>query len=122
MTLKTVAQKLVAIESFKAKIASGAINAAQNLSRPLLVPKMKIEASGRNTRGSIMNMSMPMLSGRTTSKPRTCRIDGATVLMCFVFCALYFVFCAVSVTTKNKTQKFKALFPLHLVAKHLFDY
>jgi hypothetical protein len=42
-----VAQKLVAIESFKAKIASGAISAAQNLSSPLLVPKIKIEASGK---------------------------------------------------------------------------
>ena len=76
MTLKTVAQKLVAIESFSAKMASGAINAAQNLPSPLLVPKMKIEASGRNTSGSIMKTSMPMLSGRATSNPRTCRIAG----------------------------------------------
>jgi hypothetical protein len=74
-----VAQKLVAIESFSAKIASGAVKAAQNLSNPLLVPKMKIDKSGRNTSGSIMKTSMPMLSGRTTSNPRTCRIVGATV-------------------------------------------
>ncbi len=81
MTLKTVAQKLVAIESLRAKIASGAINAAQNLSRPLLVPKMKIEARGRNTSGSIRKTSMPMLKGRATSNPRTCRIAGAKVLI-----------------------------------------
>ena len=59
----------------------GRISAAQNLSRPLLVPKMKIEASGRKTSGNIIKMSMPMLSGRTTSNPRTCRIAGTIVLM-----------------------------------------
>src|SRR4051812_44907175 len=81
MTLKTVAQKLVAIESLSANIASGAVSAAQNLSRPLLVPKIKIEASGRNTSGNIMNTSMPILSGRATSNPRTCLIAGAMLLM-----------------------------------------
>ena len=45
MTLKTVAQKLVTIESLSAKIASGAVSAAQKLARPLLVPKIKIEAA-----------------------------------------------------------------------------
>src|SRR6185503_17408360 len=84
MTLKTVAQKLVAIESLSANTASGCINADQNLSNPLLVPKMKIEASGRKTSGNIMKMSMPMLSGRTTSNPRTCRIAGAILLIYFV--------------------------------------
>ena len=38
ITLKTVAQKLVTMESFKAKMASGAIKAAQNLSSPPIVP------------------------------------------------------------------------------------
>jgi len=69
--LKTVAQKLVTSESLSAKIASGADSADQKLARPLLVPKMKIESSGRKTSGSIMNTSMPMLIGRATSKPRT---------------------------------------------------
>jgi hypothetical protein len=76
-----VAQKLVAIESLSAKMASGAINAAQNLSSPLLVPKIKIEASGRKTSGSIMKTSMPILRGRATSNPRTWRIEGTSVLM-----------------------------------------
>src|SRR5688500_776081 len=89
MTLKTVAQKLVAIESLSAKTASGAMSAAQNLSRPLLVPKMKIDASGRNTSGNIMNTSMPMLRGRTTSNPRTCRIAGAIVLITVSSLALH---------------------------------
>jgi len=73
--------KLVAIESLSANIASGAVSAPQNLSSPLLVPKIKIEASGRKTSGSIMNTSMPILSGRATSNPRTCRIAGANELM-----------------------------------------
>jgi len=81
MTLNTVAQKLVTIESLSAKTASDAVSAAQKLGNPLLVPKMNIESSGRNTSGSIMNISMPMLSGRITSKPRTCRIVGIIELI-----------------------------------------
>jgi hypothetical protein len=79
--LKIVAQKLVTIESFRAKIASGCIKACQKLPSPVLVPKRKIDASGKNTNGNIMKISMPMLIGRATSKPRTCRIVGVTVLM-----------------------------------------
>ena len=41
------------------------------LVQPWLVPNIKIDASGRNTSGNIMNTSMPMLKGRATSKPRT---------------------------------------------------
>ena len=66
-----MAQKLVAIESLSAKTASGAVSAAQKLFNPLLVPKMKIDRSGRNTSGNIMKTSRPMLNGRTTSNPRT---------------------------------------------------
>jgi len=46
-----------------------------------LVPNMKIEASGRNTRGNIMNMSMPILNGLTMSKPRTWRMGVIAVLI-----------------------------------------
>ena len=81
MTLKTVAQKLVAIDNLSAKIASGCINACQKLPSPVLVPKRKIDASGKNTNGNIMKISMPILIGRATSKPRTCRMVGVIVLM-----------------------------------------
>ena len=76
-----MAQKLVAIDNLSAKTASGAVSAAQNLTRPLLVPKIKIDKRGKKTNGSIMNTSMPILSGLTTSKPRTWRMDGMTELM-----------------------------------------
>ncbi|CAN5532899.1 hypothetical protein BH20ACI3_BH20ACI3_29160 [soil metagenome] len=75
-----MAQKLVTIESLSAKTASGAVSAAQKLAKPLLVPKMKIDESGRNTSGNIMSTSTPMLRGRATSKPRTCRIEGITFI------------------------------------------
>jgi hypothetical protein len=79
--LKTVAQKLVAIESFSAKIASGAVSADQKRGKPLPVPKMKIDASGRNTSGSMRTMSVPILNGLTTSKPCTCRIVETAALI-----------------------------------------
>src|SRR5689334_18167441 len=81
MTLKIVAQKLVTIESFKAKIASGCINAFQKLPSPLLVPNMNIEASGSSTSGSIITITVTMLSGLTTSKPRTCLIPETVALI-----------------------------------------
>ena len=71
-TLKAVAQKLVTSESFRAKKASGALSADQKLPSPLLVPKIKIDASGSSTSGSMMKSSVPTLKGRTTSNPRTC--------------------------------------------------
>jgi hypothetical protein len=74
--LNIVAQKLVTIESLRAKTASGAIKAAQKFPKPVFVPNQKIEPSGKKTSGSIMNTSMPMLNGRAISKPRTCLIVG----------------------------------------------
>src|SRR5882724_8954844 len=106
-----VAQKLVAIESSSAKTASGAVKAPQNLARPLLVPKIKIEASGKKTSGNIMNTSMPMLKGRATSNPRTCRIVGISVLT------------LVMTPVSPPGYKSVPLFPLlHLVTKDLLDY
>jgi hypothetical protein len=52
-------------------MASGATSAAQKWSSPLLVPKIKIEASGSRMSGSMMAIIETMLSGRTRSKPRT---------------------------------------------------
>jgi hypothetical protein len=68
--LKTVAQKLVASESFIAKTASGAVSAAQNPRSPPRMPKRKIELSGRKMSGSMMAMRVAMLIGRAISKPR----------------------------------------------------
>jgi hypothetical protein len=82
--LKRVAQKLVAMESFKAKTASGVTSAAQKLVRPCRVPKMNIDARGRKTSGNIMKTSMPILKGRATSNPRTCLILGMTVLISLI--------------------------------------
>jgi hypothetical protein len=47
----------------------------------LLVPKIKIEASGSNTSGSIIAIIAVMLKGRTTSKPRTCLILESAALI-----------------------------------------
>ena len=44
-------------------MASGAISASQNFWGPLLVPKIKIDASGRNTSGSIIATIAVMLNG-----------------------------------------------------------
>jgi hypothetical protein len=66
-----VAQKLVTIESCRAKSASGAESAAQKLPKPLLVPKIKIDARGNRTSGNMIAISVVILSGRTTSNPRT---------------------------------------------------
>jgi hypothetical protein len=52
-------------------MASGAISAAQKLPSPLLVPKMKMDASGSNTSGNMMPSIAATLSGRTTSNPLT---------------------------------------------------
>jgi len=81
ITLKTVAQKLVTSDSSNAKIASGVVSAVQNGPKPLLVPKRKIEASGKSTRGSIIPTIVAMLSGRMRSNPRTCRIGAIIVLI-----------------------------------------
>jgi hypothetical protein len=62
-------------------MASGALRAAQNEPSPLLVPKMKIEASGSRTSGSISSTTIPRLNGRTTSNPRTCRIAEIAALI-----------------------------------------
>src|ERR1044072_3410775 len=51
-------QELVTTDSFSAKMASGAVRAPQKLRSPLLVPKMKIDASGRSTSGSINRMTI----------------------------------------------------------------
>src|SRR6266536_2906355 len=42
---------------------------------------MKIESSGRNTRGSIRKISVPMLTGRATSKPCTWRMVGTVAVI-----------------------------------------
>jgi hypothetical protein len=85
-TLKTVAQKLVTIDSFNAKIASGACNAAQNFPGPLLVPNMKIDASGSSMSGSIMPTIAVMLMGFIRSKPRVCLMPERFALIYFLFC------------------------------------
>src|SRR5690349_17395481 len=105
MTLTIVDQKLVAIERFSAKIASGAVSAAKKLSSSLRVPKMKIDASGRNTSGSIMNTSMALLSGRATLNPRSCLIAGAKLLIAYPSSSALFV------------HLIRGSFPFHLVAK-----
>jgi hypothetical protein len=73
ITLKTVAQKLVTSESCIAKIASGAVNAAQNFASPLLVPNIKIEAKGSKMSGIIRAIIAKTLNGFIRSKPRVCR-------------------------------------------------
>src|SRR5215203_2149808 len=80
-TLKTVAQKLVTIDSFNAKIASGSNSAFQKLWMPFAVPKINIEASGRSTSGSMTAIITVTLSGFITSKPRVCRIPERFVLI-----------------------------------------
>jgi hypothetical protein len=82
--LKIVAQKLVTIDSFNAKIASLAVRASQKLRNPLLVPNRNIEASGSRTSGSITAIITVILSGFITSKPRTCRIELRLALITYL--------------------------------------
>ena len=85
MTLNTVAQKLVTIDSFRANIASGAINAAQKCASPLPVPNINIDASGSRISGSMIAIMAAMLSGLTISKPRVCLTPERFALIYFLF-------------------------------------
>ena len=67
----------------RAKMASGAVNAAQKLPNPLLVPKRKIEASGNKMSGNMIATIVATLKGFATSKPRTCRIEGTIELILY---------------------------------------
>src|ERR1051325_6915070 len=62
-------------------MASGAVSAAQKLRSPLLVPKMKIDASGSSTSGSINRMTIPSPNGFAGSNPRTCLIAETAALI-----------------------------------------
>src|SRR5918997_4980538 len=77
-----VAQKLVTTDSFSAKTASDAVSAAQKLRSPLLVPKMKMDASGSKISGSINRMTSPSPNGFAGSNPRTCLIAETAALIC----------------------------------------
>src|SRR5215212_9597074 len=62
-------------------MASGAVSAAQKVRSPLLVPKMKMDASGKSTSGSINRMTIPSPNGFDGSNPRTCLIAETAALI-----------------------------------------
>ena len=87
--MKTVAQKLVTIESFSAKIASGAVSAAQKAAEALARPEDKDRSQRQqHQRQHQRDQHVPMLKGRTTSKPRTCRMDARVALTTFLSSSL----------------------------------
>ena len=49
----------------------------------MLVPKIKMDARGKRTSGSIKSTTMLRLKGFTTSKPRTCLIVAIALLISF---------------------------------------
>ena len=90
---------------------------------------MKIEASGNNTRGNMTAIMVAMLSGRTTSKPRTCRNLDMPIRIekedeaGFEFRVWSFEFYSdVRTLTNSKLKTSFYLFPgFYLIAPNLFD-